>query len=343
MDSSKKGWSLGASRFFQRVGMLLVMSGLLFGLALNAAAADLGPLNAVTPWTPWLLVLGVIFLAIGYFGRGAVSARTRGVLNLFGGLFIVIVILIALAGWIPMGPGDGDVPPGTQHTFTVNGEVDVTGGDTYPAGDYDSCDTENGGTTSEWTTTEGTLDPTTNSFIARVAIDTDLAITAALWTEPNCLRLDFSVRLNTPVDLNGDGTNDAITYFAQVTSISRTTLATDGSNGSVNAQGFVRDGISETGDWLILYQTDASVWIPACQEFRSSSLMGSSCGPVAVGSHAGAAAADTVSLVMHLEDRGLFAYQEPGTGTGVNVGFTVAGKAWTLSILLNSRGTTNLA
>jgi hypothetical protein len=232
----------------------------------------------------------------------------------------------------------------TTFAFDVIGSVGTTDGSTVPAGNYDSCDTTGGGTTGEWTTTEGTWDPTSSLFIGRVAIDTDLAKTAGLWSDPNCFEMTFSTRLATPVDQNSDGTNDAITYYASIDSIGATIFTTVGTNGTLNTPIFQQDGVSETADWYFVYLNDASVWIPACSAWRGKSL-GTSCAPVAVGSHNGVAAADTITVYIILGGSGncgAFCYQEPAVGEVLPITGTVAGFHWTLSIILNQRGTTNI-
>jgi len=262
---------------------------------------------------------------------------------------VLVPIVILILGAIPLFAGGPRVtpPPPPLFTFEVIPSVDTTGGDTIPAGNYDSCDTEAGGTTAEWTTTEGSYDAGANTFTANIAIDTDLAITAALWSEPNCLQMSYSVRLTNGRDADGDGTTDSVNYYMRIQSISRTTLATDGSNGTLNTAGFVRDGVSETNDWYLLYRTDASTWISACTEARTTSQVPTSCGPQQVGSHNGGAA-DTIFTYVILEDRGLFGYQEPAVGSAVIIvyefgGPGVAPQVFTLLIRLNTRATTNLS
>ncbi len=310
------------------------------------ASSHLGPISAMEAWIPWLLLFGVVFFIVAWLGSKVqgVSQRAVGIIRTLGVLFLVLVLVGAVSVFTAPGGGNGPPPPPPPpRAFTIVASVATTAGNTVPSGDFDSCDTEAGGTTGEWTTTEGTFDAPGKLFIARVAIDTDLATTAGLWSEPNCIELDHNIHLNTPTDTNGDGVADAISYFAQITSISRTTLSTDGSNGTLNTQGFVKDGVSETGQWYILYANDAGTYIPACPEWQSSGTIGSSCGPVAVGAHTGTAADDDVDLYIILEDRGLFGYQEPAQGGTVIITYTIAGHNFTLQLELDSRGTTNLA
>ncbi len=323
-----------------------------------AAHSHLGPVSALESYI-WYLFIGAIVLgAIVWLGgrakgegkTAALSSRSRSLLSMIAGL-LAILFVVALVSLVtsPVGPqcdtivGNAIPDCVTPHEFTVTISIGVTAGSTVPAGSYDSCDTEVGGTTGEWTATEGTADLTSNRIRALVAIDTDLATTAALWSEPNCLELDHDLHLNTPVDQNGDGVADSITYYGGIDSISRTTLPTDGSNGTVNGVGFVRDGIDETADWLILWKNDAGTWIPACPEAKTSSSPPTSCGDVAVGAHTGSAADDDVDLYIILEDRGLWGYQEPAVGAFVVINYHIAGKSYTVEIILNSRGTTNLS
>lgn len=297
-----------------------------------------------------LVVLAIVLFAVGFGlkAMGAIKKRTRAAVYVVAGIVFMVAILQAVIGLlgVPIIPPVIVVEP---FDFDLLPSVDTTGGDTIPAGNYDACDTEAGGTTAEWTTTEGTYDPVTKAFIGRVAIDTDLAITAALWTEPNCLQMSYSARLLNGRDSDGDGAIDAVSYFMRIVSVSRTLLALDNGTTSLGGPGFVRDGVSETNDWLLLYRTDASTWISACQEFRGAQQIGNACNWARVGDHAGGAS-DTFFAVVILEDRGLFGYAEPAIGSSVNIVYefgspsgNIRPQQFTLTILLNSRGTANLA
>lgn len=349
---------LAAVTAFLIAGALWVGLNVLFGLSVNAAAQSLGPIAMLETWVPWLVIFGAVFLILAWMGgkgeKALISGRAKNVLRTFGWIFVVMALIGFVVPTIVLPPPptcDDDpataLPPcgDPLFAFDVQASVGTTAGSTVPAGNYDDCDTEAGGTTGEWTTTEGTWDPTSNLFIGRVAIDTDLAASAGLWSDPNCFELTFTVRLAQPVDQNNDGVNDAISYYASIDTIGRTIFTTDGTNGTLNTPIFAQDGISETADWYLLYLNDGSVWIPACSEWRGRAL-GSSCAPVAVGSHNGVAAVDTITVYIIIgggSSVGAFAYQEPAVGSTIPITGTMAGFRWTLNIVLNSRGTTNLS
>lgn len=322
------------------IGLTLVLA--MAVVAVPVAAQDpVGPLRAAEPFALILVAVGAILLVVSIWMRDTLKPT-----GMFAGVGVGLLLLVI--GLLPLliSPTVGPEPGAELFKFELIPAVDTTGGDTIPAGNYDACDTEAGGTTGEWTTTEGTYDAGAKTFTANIAIDTDLATTSALWMEPNCLQMTLSIRLLNGRDADGDGTTDAVNYFARIASISRTTLSTDGSNGTLNTAGFVRDGVSETNDWYLLYRTDASTWVTSCPEARSSSTVPSSCGWVNVGNHNGGAA-DTVFLYAILEDRGLFGYQEPAVGSSVVMVYEFGGpgvetQSFTILIRLNSRGTTNL-
>ncbi len=338
------------------VAVFLAVSMWIAEFAAAAPIARSTPMQVEAAVGILLSPIGLLFIAFVLFIAG--WGLAKGGMIKEKGKYITwalaaVVFFLAMVPFVgsPMGPAT--TAPGGQTVpwkFDLIPSVDTTGGDTIPAGNYDSCDTEAGGTTAEWTTTEGTFDPGTHQFVGRVAIDTDLAITAALWTEPNCFQMSFSAMLTNAADgPDDDSAVDTVSYYMRIVSISRTTLATDGSNGTLNTQGFVRDGVSETNDWYLLYRTDASVWVAACPEYRSAPSLGNSCGWVRVGDHAGGAA-DTFFAYLILEDRGLFGYQDPAVGSAVNIVYEFGGpdgritpQQFTVVIILNSRGTTNLA
>lgn len=54
-----------------------------------------------------------------------------------------------------------------------------------------------------------------------IAVDDDVASTAAAFLATDADVADFQFRLDNAVDLNGDGTNDQVPFFGRVTSISR--------------------------------------------------------------------------------------------------------------------------
>jgi hypothetical protein len=287
---------------------------------------------------------------------GFFRAHAREIVRLRGdsegnvGIVLGVLLLIGLVAFglavLPglIGPGEDRPSP---WELEVLPSVDTTGGDTIPTGNYDSCDTEAGGTTAEWTATEGTYDPAAQRFTARVAIDTDLATTAALWMEPNCLQLSFLVRVVDAGDPEAEVT--VVGYSLRIVSISRTVLAEDNASTSLGGVGFAKDGLAETGDWLLLYRTDATTWVAACPEYRTAQVLGGGCGFVRVGDHAGGAA-DTVLAVVILEDRGLWGYGTPAIGDRVEIVYEfgdpdgrLAPKQFTLTMTLNARGTANLS
>ncbi len=321
----------------QRSSLLLALAGFLL---LPAAASPLVLVDFLAPFALVFLVLGAIGLILSFVMKDTIKAKNMPIA-------VLVSLVLVVVGILPMVGGPGVVtPPAELFKFELIPSVDTTGGDTIPAGNYDSCDTEAGGTTAEWTTTEGTYDAGAKTFTANIAIDTDNAITAALWMEPDCLQMSFSIRLLNGRDANGDGATDAVNYFMRIASISRTTLATDGSNGTLNTAGFARDGVSETNDWLLLYRTDASTWVASCPEARQGSQVPTSCGFVNIGNHAGAAA-DTTFAYIILEDRGLFGYQEPAVGSTVVIVYEFGGpsvetQSFTLLVRLNTRAATNL-
>lgn len=330
---------------------------LFVGIPTASAHSHLGVASSLEPHVGWLFLGGAIFLVLAWVGGKTVgtgtllSARARGIFGIIGTLLIVLTFVGFISSVTTPTQGCVDDPATAidecgpdGFEFTITWSIGTTAGSTVPGAPYDVCDTEAGGTTGEWATTEARLDVTSVPVRvdALIAIDTDLATSAALWSEPNCLEVDHDLHLNTPVDQNGDGVADSITAYAGIDSISRTTLVSDGSNGTINAQVFVRDGVDETGDWYLLWKTDAGLWIPACSEHRGASTMGSSCKDVAVATHPGNAADDDVDLYVILEDRGPFGYQEPAVGGTLSISYHIAGKAGLLTIVLNSRATTNL-
>lgn len=325
---------------------VLLVGAWLFGLAVAlpgqaAAAADLGFLNPIVPYALVFIIIGAVGLLLSYFAKDSIKPKNVP-------LVLAVSLILLIVGIIPYVVPSGAVTPPTTELFKFEliPSVGTTAGNTVPAGNYDSCDTEAGGTTGEWAAASGVYDAGSAAFTATISMDTDVAVTDALWMEPNCLQLVWTVRLLNGRDANGDGATDAVNYFMKISSISRTTLSTDGSNGTLNTAGFVRDGVSETNDWYLLYLTDASTWIAACPEARTSSAVPSSCGFQNVGNHAGGAA-DTIDAYVILEDRGLFGYQEPADLSSVVMVYEFGGpgiqsQTFSLIIRLNTRATTNL-
>ena len=306
-----------------------------------AAAADLGPLNFIVPYAIIFIIVGAVGLLLSYVAKDSIKPKNVP-------LVMAVSLILLIVGIVPyVVPGAAVTPPGAElFKFELIPSVGTTGGDTVPAGNYDSCDTEAGGTTGEWAAASGVYDAGSSAFTATISMDTNEDPADALWTEPNCLQMVFTVRLLNGRDANGDGATDAVNYFMRITTIGRTTLSTDGSNGTLNTAGFVRDGVSETNDWYLLYLTDASTWIAACPEARTASAVPSSCGFQGVGNHAGGAA-DTINAYVILEDRGLFGYQEPSDLSSVVMVYEFGGpgvqsQTFSLVIRLNTRATTNL-
>lgn len=302
--------------------------------------------------TIYLLIGGIVFILVGV----VVSRASMGAHPYVAGgsaiLGIVLFVILAVGALLPAGPAPSNnnqsgIPQGD---YTLLASVDTAlGSSSAPGSPYSSTNTVVGGTTALWTTTEGTFDPTSNTFTDRVHVNSAIPV-GALFMDNLAMSMKFTATLKNPYVAPGTGTAYTYTYGMKITSISRTILNQDGNPVNRTSQNvFYQDATSATsgGDWYLLYKNNAGTWMAACPEYRASLTLGASCGQVALGGESSVASTDTFYFYIVMNQIGFAGYTQPAVGSVLSIGFTfgaadgsLVSHAYTLNIVLNARDST---
>ncbi len=369
-------WKLGAlvsetARSRLRYGAAVVVALAFIGSFLlfssPTAAAQNGDgnwLEPIEPWAPILLIIGIV----GFFAL-LVTFRRLKVLGRILGISAVSAILLIAVWAIVQTPDRIEDPcvvnPDLPQCVSLHADLNVQIAST-PQGSVRNTAAEifdSQGGNGDGDTPAATLcDPTAGSgnvnidrvnrkIIVKVTVDDDVATSDATFSAPDMCSLDYSIRLGTTVDADGNGVDDSISIYARWSSLSATTTE-DGNGSSTQRNIFYKD---TTYGWYVgfgsLVDTQATdgEWYSACQIGISDTRLpttptGECLGWVRLGSTDGADE-DFMAAAWVWKNYGGFGFSLPDDSHTYTYILEFAGpdlvpdpeNTWTYDIILDSR------
>jgi hypothetical protein len=339
---------------------LLVFAAFLFtvvptvmGLGIRevALAQDLGPFDFLAPMAWTLVIIAVLMLLYVRFFATSMKPKNRAIFAFLATALLVlggIPILIGAFGGVGNG---GEVPPGYVPQWEIIIPSTVLGSardanTEVPGGSFTAASAITPAGTIVTSGTDLFADRVNRRITVDVSVNSALATSAAGFSAPDVVLTDFSIRLTNPVDANGDGVMDAVSYFGRVKSISRTTLV-DG-NSSQEIQVFYWDS---TVGWYVGWMRQSSSqssngdWISAAPAGVADTRLptapsGAALDWTNLGDHSGGSA-EYVSFWFLMRNYGPFGYTLPSVGESIDITIQIGTEAsfveFTFVVRLSSR------
>lgn len=323
-----------------RMGFALCALLMVLGLSLNVAAESFGEDWAVQSLNGQMVFvagfIGAILIGILHYGVGINFAEsTWGILVSVGAVIALVVPLTFGALYAmeePVEPPTTTPPPVQNVRWLVQGAADLdVAGNTYPKAPFTDCDTSAGGTTAEWSAADnGNVDDTNRKATVTVHVDTDLDDAVALWMEPNCIFIEFSLIKLLDGPKASSGAIETQQYYGRIDSLQWTVPNVAYDNDTDVKQVFYAD---TNGRHHIGWEDEAENWLEACGEWRSKSLTnGASCDAVPLGNDN--TAGDAVGAIGTAGNRLFWIWEDRGPFNW----YAQNGDTWSLTFSVGSEG-----